>query len=214
VTSAPQANGVEWAEAGARLLTLRHQEPAEPDPERSILNLAESARRDDWTLRSALVRLAQPEPVLAGALLEVIRRCEGALQPLARTLERHMVASQPSLVPGSLRHDGRDWQLADDGTRRPEPRVVDLARLAGNDDERSTLLAAAYDRAQSLDAGEQQALGVLGVAVELDRLADVLAGWAVTAPGDPPRDEVDRVCQALSARLDRLGVPRETRPEL
>lgn len=37
-------------------------------------------RRDDWSLRAALVRFAQPEPVRAGAVLELVRRTDGALR--------------------------------------------------------------------------------------------------------------------------------------
>lgn len=56
-------------------------------PPAELLGLAERARRDDWTLRSALVRYAQPEPQRASAVLELVRRIDGALAPHARTIE-------------------------------------------------------------------------------------------------------------------------------
>ena len=48
-----------------------------PDP---ALGIGDVPRRDDWTLRAALVRFAQPEPVRAGAVLELVRRTDGALR--------------------------------------------------------------------------------------------------------------------------------------
>lgn len=58
-----------------------------------LVDYAESPRVDDWTLRSALVRLAQPEPVRAGAVLELIRRTDAALAPHRRRLERDEVTA-------------------------------------------------------------------------------------------------------------------------
>ena len=64
-------------EALGRLLAERHASsvdagPVHPAPEQSVLNYAESARVGDWSMRSALVRFAQPEPVRAGELLEQV----------------------------------------------------------------------------------------------------------------------------------------------
>lgn len=53
-----------------------------------LLAYAEAPRQGDWSLRSALVRYAQPEPQRASAVLELIRRTDGALHPHARRLER------------------------------------------------------------------------------------------------------------------------------
>lgn len=198
----------------ARLLVDRHREPAQPDHDQSLLNFAEVAHDDDWSLRSALVRLAQPEPVRAGAILEVIRRCEGALQPRSRPLERHTVACQRSLSPTSLVPGSgpEGWQLDDDGLRYPDIRTADLARLAGSDPAALTALTDAYRQLEPLDADEEAALPVLQVAAGLERLAIRLAAWAVAGPAQPPVDEVDEVCAALSLRLDELGVARETPP--
>jgi len=48
---------------------------AVPDPSPGF---ADAPRDGDWSLRAALVRFAQPEPVLAGAVLELVRRTEAA----------------------------------------------------------------------------------------------------------------------------------------
>ncbi len=200
--------------AAARILADRHAERAQPEPERSILNLAESPRTDDWSLRAALVRLAQPEPVRAGAVLEIVRRCQGALHPLQRALERHIVWTGPDLGPDSLTGSAADgWVLAAGGDRRADIRLVDLARLAGGDPVALDTLAAAYGAAAPLDPEESAALGLVSVAVAIDGLAAELARWAVAAAGPPPVARVDTVCRHLAPELDRLGVAREMRPE-
>jgi hypothetical protein len=51
----------------------------EPPELAQLLDFAERPRVDDWSLRAALVRYAQPEPERAAGLLDVLRRVEGAL---------------------------------------------------------------------------------------------------------------------------------------
>ena len=74
---------------------------------------ADVARDGDWTLRSALVRFAQPEPVRAGVVLELVRRTDGALKrageagaeelaPVVAELE----AIAEALVAWAIAHDG------------------------------------------------------------------------------------------------------------
>ncbi len=205
----------EAVEALAHELAGRHREAAATDHDHSLLAFAEVGHRDDWSLRSALVRLAQPEPVRAGALLEVIRRCEGALAPHTRELERHVVACQPSLGPDRVEQAAGTWTVRDDGTRAPDIRLADLARLAGPDPTTLLGLADAYDRASPeapLDPVERTALPLVQVAARLERLAMALADWAATGPLDPPLDQVDQACLTLTERLDELGVPREGPP--
>lgn len=54
-------------------------------------------------------------------------------------------------------------------------------------------------------------VGMLGAATELDRLADLLAAWAVDRSGPRPDAEVDAVVRDVTKRLDDLGVAREER---
>jgi hypothetical protein len=54
-------------------------------------------------------------------------------------------------------------------------------------------------------------LGLLDVIVELDRLGDVLAEWAVDRAGERPDEEVDAVTADVERRLATLGVPHEDR---
>jgi hypothetical protein len=64
--------------------------PVEVEPRElaRLLNFAERPRADEWSLRAALVRYAQPEPERAARLLEVVRRAEGALHRHSKLLER------------------------------------------------------------------------------------------------------------------------------
>jgi hypothetical protein len=53
-----------------------------------LVDFAERPRVQDWSLRAALVRYAQPQPQRVEALLEVIRRIDFALSRESKTLER------------------------------------------------------------------------------------------------------------------------------
>ncbi|MDZ7673530.1 MAG: hypothetical protein U5K30_00430 [Acidimicrobiales bacterium] len=57
-----------------------------------LVDFAETTRVGDWTLRSSLVRYAQRSPVAASAVLEVLRRTDGALAPYARQLQTTTIA--------------------------------------------------------------------------------------------------------------------------
>lgn len=188
-----------------RRLAERHDSYAapEPDPDRSLVNYAETARVGDWTLRSALVRLAQPEPRRVAALLELMRRLDAALHHVARLLERHTVLGDRGLTAAGVEGPPVDpW---------PDARAADLARLvAAGVDERDLL--AGYEERAPLDDQERLAVPVLAVAVRLESLADRLTAWALAGPEDPPVGEVDEVIGEIAARLDELGVPVETGP--
>jgi hypothetical protein len=60
----------------------------EPPELARLLDFAERPRLDDWSLRAALVRYAQPEPQRVEALLESIRRTGFALARNNKTFER------------------------------------------------------------------------------------------------------------------------------
>jgi hypothetical protein len=130
-----------------------------------LVEAAERPRTGDWSLRAALVRYAQREPVRVGSLLEQVRRLEGVLQAHRKVLEQ----DGPAL-----------WQALRGGERPA-------------------------DRTQAA------LVEVLEETAALDRLGDRLATWAVDRAGDPPDAEVDAVTEAMGARLDALGVPREAR---
>ncbi len=191
--------------AGA--LAERHQALAEPDPRISVINYAESPRVDDWTLRSALVRLAQPEAARVAAVLEVVRRCDAALQPLARTIEARTVSCDHDLTAAELTADGG---RPDRGRRYPDGRVVDLARLTRHHPAEADGLVVAYDAVAGLDPAERSAIPILEVALALDELAEQLTRWAASErPGAIPTDALDTVCAQTWAHMDRAGIPVE-----
>ena len=129
-----------------------------------LLDFAERPRVEDWSLRAALVRYAQPEPERAAQILELVRRIDAALRQHRKLFER----------------DG----------------PVVWTQLTGSG---------------SSNGGSPEVIGILETAVELDRLADRLAAWAVDRAGERPDEVVDEVIADLTRRLDAHGVPREAR---
>jgi hypothetical protein len=75
--------------------------------------------------------------------------------------------------------------------------------------EGPALWAALHDGGAVPDGVDPRLITLLGVAAELDRLGDVVAGWAVDRAEPPPDAEVDRTMADVVATLDELGVPRE-----
>lgn len=168
------------------------------------MGYAESPRSGDWSLRSALVRLAQPEPVRAGAVLELVRRCDGALHPYVRALESTTVWCDRSLTIDTVGDEP--------GRPHPDSRASDLARLVRSSPDDLDAVLAGYTALAPLSDDERGALPLLLVALDLDELGDVLAGWADAGPHDPPLGVVDEVCARVFDELGSLGVPRETGP--
>ena|GEM_PF-2316906 len=198
---------IDGAALGAQLAE-RHQAggPADLDRNGSLLNHAEVLREGDWSLRSALTRLAQPDPRRAGAVLDLMRRCDYALSHLQRGFEAHLAIC--------------DWSLRVDAGRLPDAqrpysdgRVADLARLVRILPASADALVAGYQESSSgLSAEERHAIPLLVGVLALDELADVLAAWASRGHVDPPLEFVDGTCERLAGYLDLIGVPLETGP--
>ena len=117
------------AHAMGRLLAARHEVGADPEPLHSLVNYAESARAGDWTMRAALVRLAQPDAMRASATVELIRRLDAALHPFTRALEQHTVRCDRLLSPAAIEHVSGEWELGEPAESAADTRVSDLARL-------------------------------------------------------------------------------------
>ena len=96
---------------------------AEIDPPElaRLLDTAERPRADEWSLRAALTRYAQPQPQRASDLIEVLRRIEFGLKPHSGVLDREGPAVWQALANGSAGSDGSDGSDAD-------PYVVGLLR--------------------------------------------------------------------------------------
>ena len=198
-----------------RRLARRHLEEAadgvevEIDPERSLLNYAEMAHTGDWTMRSALVRLAQRDPARVGSLLQVMRRLDAPLHHVARALQANRATCDEALAA-----EGWDpEEVLGPGPIRPYPdlRTADVARAAaaGHD---ADAVAGGYGAIVPLDREEELAVPLLALAARFDLLARRLAVWADGDLTDPPLDAVDRLTIEGRDRLDALGVPEETGP--
>lgn len=101
--------------------------PAEIEPPElaRLVDFAERPRADDWSLRAALVRYAQPQPARVQALLESVRRLDFALSKHRKRLER----------------DGQEvWDALQRG--HTDDALVALLRVAVEIDELGDTLAA------------------------------------------------------------------------
>lgn len=184
-----------------RMLGERHATATPTEAGHFLIDYAEAERVGRWSLRSALVRYAQPQAERASAILELVRRTDAALASHRALLERHPVAVDPDLGRGSDPTAARLW---------PDARITDLARL----DHRCTALiadaVAGYESVSTLTADEHRLIPILGVAVAMDELADALTDWAVDIRRPRPDDLVDSTCRSVEQRLDELGVARES----
>lgn len=186
-----------------RLLADRHADPVEAQPQQSLVNYAESPRVGDWTMRSALVRLAQPEPVRASALLELVRRLDTVLHHVARPLDRRTVRCDRDLGPSFT---------AEPIAPYADTRTADLARIGRALPEGFATVLGSYAAEVDLDPEEHGALPLLEMALEFDDLAEELTRWASDSAVGPPTAEVDDTCARVRSRMDELGVPTEPRP--
>lgn len=143
----------------------------------ALLDYAERPRTNDWSLRAALTRYAQPQPQRASDLIEVMRRAEFGLRSRLKDVERNGEAY---------------W-----------------AAVTAAEDEDSR---GGADGNEQTGATDETAVALLRLMVEIDRLGDVLAGWAVERSGDRPDAAIDGMIAAGARRLDELGIPHEERP--
>ena len=194
-----------------RRLAERHATPTEPirfDPVRSLLNYAEAPFPGDWTLRSSLMRLAQPHPARVGQVLAHVRRLDAPLHHVRRVLERHVVVADAHLSPVTV---AAEPSPSEPSAPVHDIRTADLGRLVAAGAEVDQLLAG-YEAQHPLDTEERLAVPLLSVAVRVEQLAGTLSGWALTGPADPPIAAVDQFVETVGAMLDALGVPTETGP--
>jgi hypothetical protein len=130
----------------------------EPPELARLVDFAERPRVDDWSLRSALVRYAQPEPARVAQILELVRRIDAALGTHRSVLESDGDALWTAVADDSAATDGSDAA------------VVGLLRAAAEIDRLGDLLSAwAVERAGDRPDGEVDAV-VADVTGELDAL--------------------------------------------
>ena len=198
------------ARIDGKVLAEFHARGTAPDDGVRLVQYAESARVGDWSLRGALVRYAQPEPARASAVLELVRRTDGALKPFGRALEQSETPTDPELSDASFGAAGQPL-LASDRVR-VDARAADLARVALRAPDEVDRVLAEYEAVSPLSDDERAAIPLLAVAVELDALGDVLAGWAHDRSRPRPDQQVDAIARRAFTMLASLGVEREHRP--
>jgi hypothetical protein len=131
--------------------------PAEIEPPElaRLVDFAERPRTRDWSLRSALVRYAQPEPQRVNDLLELVRRVDAALGKSAALLDRDGPAF---------------WNAVDHDGAEPDAYVAGVLRAARELDGLADVLAGwAVDR-----AGERPNADVDRVVADVARRLDEL----------------------------------------
>ena len=127
----------------------------EPPELARLVDFAERSRTEDWSLRSALVRYAQPEPQRVNDVLELVRRVDAALGKNAAALTKNGPAFW-----NALEHDGE----------APDPYVVGVLCAARDLDALGEVLAGwAVDRAGDRPNGDVDRV-VADVAQQLDAL--------------------------------------------
>lgn len=136
----------------------------------SVIEYAERPRLDGWSLRAALVRYAQPEPARAGAVLELVRRTDGALKPHAKRLAR-----EPRLLELAEGDETPDDETPGDETDEERDTVMALVRVALVMDHLGDVLASwastrsddrPDDEIDTIARSAFAMLGALGVARE------------------------------------------------
>lgn len=157
-------------------------------------------------MRAALTRYAQPHAARSAKVLTLVRRLDATLKPIIKPFEKVAVTCDRQLDVAAL----------DDPPREPyaDLRAADLARVQVADAADFLAALGAYEEADGtpLDDGERNAVALLGIALALDALGDVLAEWANQGRANPPVDAVDEACARIEAMLDALGVPEERPP--
>lgn len=116
---------------------------ADPEPPElaRLVDLSERPHGNGWSLRAALVRYAQPEPVRSSAVLAVVRRLDAALAPHAKLLRRSGPAVYAALVDQST--PPADAGAVDAGAEGDDatPYVVEVLRVAQDLDRLGAVIA-------------------------------------------------------------------------
>ena len=136
----------------------------------SLIDLAERPRADDWSLRAALVRYAQPEPQRVSNLLEQVRRIETALHANHKAFE----------------HDGPElWSHVTTGTAPAGPAgllVALLHAVEAVDAVGDALATWAADR-----SGPRPDAAVDACVTDVARMLDEIGVPREEVPPGPPR---------------------------
>ena len=72
----------------------------EPPELAQLVDYAERPRVEDWSLRAALTRYAQPQPQRVSDVLELVRRIDFAIRPHSKALDRDGPAYWEAVTSG------------------------------------------------------------------------------------------------------------------
>ena len=101
----------------------------EPPELARLIDFAERSRAGDWSLRSGLVRYAQPEPERVNQILEHVRRVDAALHAQSKVIQR----------------DGRDlWaavQAGSGGSSSAPAETIELLQVTAQLDRLGDIVA-------------------------------------------------------------------------
>lgn len=136
--------------------------PIEPPALADLVDLAERPRATGWSLRAALVRYAQPEPVRASLVLEQVRRVDAAVKAHAKLLAREGPAVWAALDRGGPATEELAAVVALLDAARPLDALGDLLAAWATDPSRARPDAEVDDAV----ARTADALDALGVARE------------------------------------------------
>jgi hypothetical protein len=132
--------------------------PAEIEPPAlaQLVDFAERPHTEDWSLRAALVRYAQPQPQRVNDVLDLVRRLEWALGRHGALFQREGAALWDALEEDTTPDDAR------------QAHVVDLLRVAQQFDRLGDVLAAwAVDiSGERPDAAVDAAIAEIGTRLE------------------------------------------------
>ena len=142
----------------------------EPPELARLVAFAERSRVGDWSLRSALCRYAQPQPHRVSEVLDLVRRIEFALHPMARRLGSDGPALWAAVDAGTAAGDNDELLVGLLGA------IVELDRLG------DTLADWAEDR-----AGKHPEAAVDAVTTEVARRLDDLGVVREERERPPPR---------------------------
>jgi hypothetical protein len=151
--------------------------PIEPPELAALVDLAERPRATGWSLRAALVRYAQPEPVRSGSILELVRRIDAAMKGHTKALAKE----GPAI-----------WAAVDGAATTPDGAqpLVDLLVASRPLDELGERLASwAVDPSQDRPDGDVDAV-VAATTARLDELGvarERRQGQRARAGGGPRR---------------------------
>lgn len=143
----------------------------EPPELAQLLDFAERPRVQGWSLRSALVRYAQADPVRVSQVLELVRRIEAAWQPHTKLL----VQQGPEV-----------WATLDGGPppdAEPQALLVGLLGAARDLDEMADRVAA-----WAVDRSPDRPDAVVDAAVaDVTKRLDAMGVAREERQGPPPR---------------------------